>query len=86
MLCYVMFTLVSRSEGSFDDVAQRKAAVFIISMTASMIFHDPFDYRLGRKQRASTSSFSPPVHFKFESSSFAPVGSTLHRTASPPIG
>lgn len=91
MFCYVMFTLVSPSEGSFDDVAQSEAATCIVSMTAFMIFHDPFDYRLVRKQRVSTGSFSSPVnllaaHFVFESFSFAPIGSTPHRTASPPIG
>lgn len=71
MLCYVMFTLVSPTEGSFDDVARSEAAAFSVSMTAFTISQDPFDYRLV-KTKIQQSSFSPPVkllaaHSKFES-------------------
>lgn len=54
MLSYAMFTLLSRSEGNFDDVAPSKAAVCIVSMTAVMIFHEPY-YRFVREQSASES-------------------------------
>lgn len=51
----MMFTLVSRSEGNFDDVAPSKAAVCIVSMTAFVIFHELLDYWFVRKQSASKS-------------------------------
>lgn len=55
MLSYVMFTLVSHSEGNFDDVATSKAAMCIVSMAAFMIFYEPLDYRFVRKQSVSKS-------------------------------
>lgn len=89
MLPYVMFTLVSRSEGNFDDVAPSIAAVCIVSMTAFMIFHES-RWIIGfvRKQSAGKSCWwcNPKRDFKLQSFSFAPVGSTPHPTASPPIG